>query len=118
MGEWIEHTGNGLPVAVGTMVFAEDKSGAVHGPFRAGCTYTSGRPILFGAPANVDWEVSCWHWAIPGNIARMKNHIIRYRLSDTDDKAKREARIELFRGIAKSKEFLIEETLKPREKVK
>lgn len=109
MGEWIEHDGMGLPVPVGTMVQVKLRNGEIEGPFGAGTIHPGHYQIV------PEW--SKWHWAMPSCRAYFDG-IIAYRLSDTDDKAKREARIELFRGIAKSKEFLIEETLKPREKVK
>ena len=110
MGEWIEHTGNGLPVPVGTMVYVKCRNGEEMGPYAAFTYNPDGCPKIE--------EFSQWHWALPENLVDENWHVIAYRLSDTDDRAKREARIELFRGIAKSKEFLIEETLKPREKVK
>lgn len=108
MGEWIENQGGAL-LPAGTVVDLEFEDG----------------DTLFGFVAQTEgrFETSQGYWfsSVP-DFSWPRDYdglcVGRYRLSDTDDKAKREARMELFRGIAKSKEFLIEETLKPREKVK
>lgn len=107
MGEWIEHTGDHIPYPAGTAVECVLRSGIITSFVRgSGVIGPDGRQYR-----GIQALGSVWIW---GSSMYPDREVIKHRLSDTDDKAKREARMERFREIAAGKDQIIEETLKPR----
>ena len=83
---WIEHDGGGCPFSEGTMVERMYRNGVVE---------TTAVGDLW--PNQTEAHGSAWIW--PDDYDP-QYEVIAYRLSDTDDKAKREARMAEFTRIA------------------
>lgn len=96
MGEWIKHTGDGCPVAAGTVVFVRLRNGREIGPIPAlSCNSENMKPLPPTYPRNA------WIWDTCQD--RPDSHVVEYRLFDNAaqaEAARRSARIANFKRIA------------------
>lgn len=106
---WIEHDGTGCPLKSGTRLVAKFLN-----PISGEIEIHSG---VAGSGLGRSWA---WTSGVPEWCERgLIGQIIAYRLHDDgqSESERRAERMERFRKIAAGKEHLIEETLKPRERV-